>query len=210
MKDQVSGLAAKSEAVNESLWPGIVEKIIPKNVVADMASANMLAIIFVSILLGIALTSIDPKKSKIAIGFFDAISDCCIKIVAWIMNLAPYCVAALIIGAVANFGLDIMKNVGMYIGVVVAGYIAHFFISYSLIMKFLVKIPVTEFYRRLIPVFATAFGTSSSSATMPTTIQTLENRFGVPEKISTFSIPLGATINTVSYTHLTLPTTPYV
>ncbi len=195
MQEQVASLQAKSTAVNESLWPGLVEKVIPKNIVSEMAETNMLAIIFVSILFGIALLSIEKKKSEIAIQFFDAISDSCITIVGWIMKLAPICVAALIITAVANFGLEVMKNVALYIFVVIAGYLTHFFISYSLIMKLFVKIPIKEFYKRILPIVATAFSTSSSSATMPTTIRTLEKSFGVPEKISSFSVPLGATVN---------------
>ncbi len=195
MQDQIASLKSKSEAVNESLWPGMVDKIIPKNIINDMAETNMLAIIFVAILFGIALLSIDPKKSKAVITFFDGVSDSCIKVVGWIMKLAPICVAALIITAVAHFGLDIMKNVALYIFVVLAGYLTHFFISYSAIIKVVIGIPIKEFYKRLFPVFATAFGTSSSSATMPTTIRTLETNFGVPEKISTFSVPLGATVN---------------
>ncbi len=195
MQSQIAGLKEKSTAVNDSLWPGLVEKVIPKNIINDMAEANMLAIIFVSILFGIALISIDNKKSAVVVTFFDAVSDSCIKVVGWIMSLAPYCVAALIISAVANFGLEVMKNVALYIFVVMAGYITHFFLSYSLVMKFLVRIPVKEFYKRIVPVVATAFSTSSSSATMPTTIQNLETRFGVPERISTFAVPLGATVN---------------
>ncbi len=195
MQEQVASLQAKSTAVNDSLWPGLVEKVIPKNIISEMAATNMLAIIFVAILLGIALLAIDKNKSKVAISFFDAISDACIVIVGWIMRMAPYCVAALIITAVSNFGLEVMKNVALYIGVVIAGYLTHFFVSYSLIMKFIVKIPIKEFYKRILPIVSTAFGTSSSSATMPTTIRTLEKNFGVPEKISSFSVPLGATVN---------------
>lgn len=196
MSEQISGLQAKSEGVNESLWPGIVSKIIPKNIVAELADANMLAIIFVAFIFGIALlTNENRNGTKTVLQFLDAISEACIKIVGWIMKVAPFAVAALMINAVANFGLEVMGNVGLYILVVVLGYLTHFFVTYSLIVKYVIRIPVIEFYKRIFPIVATAFSTSSSSATMPTTMRTLEKRFGVPESITTFSIPLGMTVN---------------
>lgn len=196
MSEQISGLQQKSEGVNESLWPGIVSKIIPKNIVNELAEANMLAIIFVAFIFGIALLSIENRSgTDTVLSFLSAISEACIKIVGWIMHLAPYAVAALMINAVANFGLEVMGNVGLYIGVVILGYLTHFFVTYSLLVKYVIKIPVFEFYRRILPIVATAFSTSSSSATMPTTMRTLEKRFGVPESITTFSVPLGMTVN---------------
>lgn len=193
--DQIEGLKSASESVSDSLWPGIVSKVIPKNIISDMAETNMLAIIFVAIVLGIALLRIEEHKAQVARDFFDAISQASIKIVGWIMKTAPIAVAALMISAVANFGLEIMGNVAQYLFVVILGYLLHFSVTYSLIAKFIVGIPIKEFYRRTFPIVATAFSTSSSSATMPTTIRTLEKRFGIPESITTFSVPLGATIN---------------
>lgn len=195
MSHQVSSLQSKSEMVNQSLWPGLVDTVIPKNIIRALSEGNMLAIIFISILLGLTLLTVDPNKSKTVITFFDAIQDACITIVGWIMKTAPYAVAALIITAVSQFGVEVMKNVLLYVVVVLTGYFIHFFISYSLIVKYVLKIPVQEFYKRIVPIIGTAFSTSSSSATMPTTIRTLETRFGIPSSIATFSIPLGTTIN---------------
>lgn len=196
MSDQVEGLREKSENVTESLWPGLVSTIIPKNIFEALTNANMLAVIFVAFLFGIAMLSLEDKKAvKNTVDVLSVISDCCIKIVGWIMHLAPYAVAALMISAVSNFGLDVMGNVLQYILVVVAGYLLQFFLTYSMVVKFLIKIPVKEFYRRIMPIVATAFSTSSSSATMPTTMRTLEKSFGVPNSITTFSVPLGMTVN---------------
>jgi Na+/H+-dicarboxylate symporter len=196
MSSQVEGLQEKSEGVKESLWPGIVTTVIPRNVVTALAEANMLAIIFVAFVLGIALLSAEDRVSaQLVIQFFSAISDACIKIVGWIMKFAPYAVGALMVNAVANFGLELMGSVGAYMLVVILGYLTHFFGFYGLVIKFLIRLPLIEFYKRIIPIVATAFSTSSSSATMPTTMRTLEKNFGVPESITTFSIPLGATVN---------------
>lgn len=196
MQDQVSLLQKQSANVRESLWPGLVTTIIPDNFVGAFAQRNMLGIIFISLIFGIAFLSIENKQNAATLfATLAAVSEGCIKIVEWIMKIAPLAVAALMINAVTHFGLEIMGNVLMYMGVVILGYLIHFFISYGAVVKFLIKIPVVEFYRRLMPIVATAFSTSSSNATMPTSIRTLESNFNVPKEITTFTIPLGATIN---------------
>lgn len=196
MSDQVEGLREKSENVTESLWPGLVSTVIPKNIIEALSDANMLAIIFVAFIFGIAMLSLEDKRAvQATVNVLSVISDSCIKIVGWIMKLAPYAVAALMITAVSNFGLDVMGNVLQYILVVILGYCLQFFITYSLVIKTLIRIPIKEFYRRILPIVATAFSTSSSSATMPTTMRTLEKSFGVPNSITTFSVPLGMTVN---------------
>jgi DAACS family dicarboxylate/amino acid:cation (Na+ or H+) symporter len=86
-------------------------------------------------------------------------------------------------------------SVAKYVVVVFIGYALHFFGTYALILRFFLKRPVFAFYRDALPVFGTSFGTSSSSATIPTTIRVLETKFGVPNSIASFSIPLGATVN---------------
>lgn len=196
MSGQVEGLREKSENVAQSLWPGLVTTVVPKNIIEALANANMLAIIFVAFIFGIAMLSLEDKRAvQTTLDGLGVVSDACIKIVGWIMKLAPYAVAALMINAVSNFGLDVMGNVLQYILVVIFGYLLQFFGTYALLVKFLIRIPVREFYRRILPIVATAFSTSSSSATMPTTMRTLEKSFGVPNSITTFSIPLGMTVN---------------
>ena len=193
---QVESLQPKSRAVYKSLWPGIIYTIVPKNVLEEMSQTNMLAVIFVSLLLGLAFLGMRKEQTKEVTAVFQACSDAFIKIVGWVMFLAPYAVFALVAVAVTHFGLDILKkNVTKYVLVVVLGYAFQFFLTYSLVNKILIGIPIKEFYRRLLPVFLTAFSTSSSSATMPINIRTLEKRFGVPPSIANFSIPLGMTVN---------------
>lgn len=195
-KDKVSDYEVKSRAVPESLWPGIVKTIVPKNLIEQMAETNMLAVIFAGLLLGIALLGMKKEDRREAEALFNTFSNAFIKIVGWVMLIAPYAVAALVAIAITDFGLEIMrKNVTQYVLVVFLGYFFQFFVVYSLINKLILRIPLREFYKRLAPIFATAFGTSSSSATMPVTINTLEKNFGVPDSITKFSIPLGMTVN---------------
>ncbi len=193
--DQVSGLMEKSAQARDSLWPGLIQQIIPRNLVQAMAEGQMLAIVFASLVFGLALLALEPKRAAPAIGFLAAVSDACVTIVGWIMKLAPFAVAALVAITLTRFGFEIVHQIGAYIAIVIAGYLIHFFVTYSLIVKYLLRMPVGYFYRNALPVFLTAFSTSSSNATIPTTIRTLGKNFGVPESITSFTVPLGATVN---------------
>ena len=195
-KSQIESLKEKSSWVGKSLWPGIVDKIIPKNILHEYGATNMLAIIFVSLLFGMALLGMQGGPHKEAfVGFFSILSEVSVKIVGWIMKIAPYAVAALMINAVSGFGISVMKNLVAYILVVIGGLLIQFCIVYGCILKFVLKVPVLQFYKKAIPIFLTAFSTSSSAATMPVTIRTLETEFGVPDSITTFSVPIGVTVN---------------
>lgn len=195
-QNQVAGLREKSKLVLDSLWPGIVNTVIPKNILNDFASTNMLAVIFVSIVFGIGILYLRDEKSKVILqGWLSSISDITIMIVGWIMKAAPIAVAALMASAVFNFGMDIMKALALYVVVVLAGYLIQFFFVYGALLKFIIRIPPKEFYKRASAIFLTAFSTSSSSATMPVTIETLQRKFGIPEKITNFTIPIGVTVN---------------
>lgn len=195
MSNQVASLVERSQQLKGSIWPGILSAIVPTNVFKAMVNGDMLAIIFVSILFGITLAVIGKAKSETAVRLMEIISAASIKIVGWIMRLAPYAVAALMISAVTRFGFGIMGNVVMYVGVVIFGFIVHVGITYPILLKTLVRYSTIEFFKRAFSVQATAFSTSSSNATIPATIYALEERFGVPERITTFCVPLGATIN---------------
>ena len=196
MQEKMSSIKEKSSTVGTSLWPGIVTKIIPRNIIDQFGENNMLAVIFVSLLFGLALLYIPAGSSKTSfIDFMSALSEISVLIIGWIMKVAPIAVAALLAVAFSEFGLDLMKSMLFYILVMFCGIIFHFAVTYSFFLKFIVKIPILQFYRRMIPVFTTAFGTSSSSATMPVTMDTLEKKFGAPRGIVNFSIPIGTIVN---------------
>ncbi len=195
-ENQIASLKEKSSWVGKSLWPGIINKIIPKNILREYGATNMLAIIFVSLLFGIALLNMPlgpPRESFI--DFFDTLSQISVKIVGWIMMIAPYAVAALMLNTVANLGLEPMKNILAYVLVVLGALLCQFLFVYGFLLKFIIKVPLSQFYKKAVPIFLTAFSTSSSAATMPVTIRTLEKNFGVPNSITTFSVPIGVTVN---------------
>lgn len=196
MKGKLSALQTKSAMVEGSIWPGIVTKIIPKNIIQQFGETNMLAVIFVSLMFGLALLYLPTSSSKTSfIQFMSALSDISVLIIGWVMKLAPFAVAALVSIAVSTMGFDLMKKMGFYILVMLMGMAIHFCITYSLALKFLIRMPIRYFLTRMVPVFSTAFGTSSSSATMPVTMNTLETKLGVPRSIVNFSVPLGTVVN---------------
>ena len=196
MQEKMSSIKTKSSMVGTSLWPGILTKIVPRNIIDQFGKENILAVIFVSLLFGFALLYMPngpPKESFIS--FMSALSGVSIMIIRWIMKTAPFAVAALIAIAVSELGLDSIKSMLFYMFVMSLGMLLHLCGTYSLFLKFLVQIPLKEFFIRMLPVFTTAFSTASSNATMPVTMNTLEKKFGVPRQIVSFSIPIGATVN---------------
>ena len=195
LSDQVSGLMEKSGKVKESLWPGLVSAVIPRNIISSMANGEMLAVIFVALLLGIGLLRLQTAQSKTLQDILQAVSDLSITGVGWIMKFAPYAVAALMISSVSQFGFEIMSNVAKYIAVVIIAYAVHFFAIYSLIVKFVIRMGIIDFYKKASEAIITAFSTSSSNATIPTTTRVLEEKFKVSPTITNFSVPLGATVN---------------
>lgn len=192
---QVSDLVSRSTQVNKSLWPGIIDMLIPRNVLAAMVEGQMLAIIFSAILFGVALLHTKSEKSKNVFDVLQGISTACIQVVTWIMKIAPYAVAALMITSLSQFGMSLLKQLGAYVCVVIGGYLLHFFGTYGLIVRFAIGMKFRDFLAKAAPAIITAFGTSSSNATIPASINTLEKNFGVPKALASFSVPLGATVN---------------
>ena len=193
--DTVTSLMEKSAGVNKSLWPGILETVVPNNIIGAMADTNMLAIIFAALIFGTALLAIDTKRAEPLLDIFSAVEDAVVVVVGWIMSMAPYAVAALMTGVMAKFGYHLLENLAWYVLVVVAGYLFHFFVTYQIFVRAFLKYSYGLFLAKMAPVFATAFSTSSSAATMPTTILIAEKSFGVKKETASFSIPLGTTVN---------------
>jgi Na+/H+-dicarboxylate symporter len=172
-----------------------VVNLVPKNVVQALAEAEMLQIIFFALLLGITLLFIDREKAQRVIGFFDAISDAMIKMVDFVMLIAPYAVFALIAATIAEFGFGILQTLLWYIVAVVGGLLVQTFVVYPVLLKVFARdVPLRVFLRELRPAQLVAFTTSSSAATLPVTMESCEN-IGAPKSVTSFVLPLGATIN---------------
>lgn len=169
--------------------------IIPTNPIAAMASNDMLGLIFFSISLGIAITYIPEEKSKGFINGIQVLNDAVVHLVHLIMKFAPYGVFALMASVVAKFGVDILFTLLNYSLVVTLGLVIHILFTYGLSIRFLGKVSPLFFFKNMREVLLLAFTTSSSNATLPLNMDTVNEKFGVPAKISSFVLPLGATIN---------------
>ena len=178
--------------------PGIAEtllNIIPKNPVRALAEGNMLQLIFFALVLGIALTTIPREKADPVIGFFDGLNEAMIALIHLIMKLAPYGVFALSASIVGEFGLDILGLLLKYALVVVAGLALYMVVAFSIAVSLFSDLGVRNFFRGIRPAQLIAFTTSSSSATLPVTMECAQDNLGVPKEIASLTLPLGATIN---------------
>ena len=163
---------------------------------------NMLQIVFISMLIGIGLVQIPKKKSKPVLDIFEGLNDVIIKLVDIIMLIAPLGVFSLIaqtINKVAGDDPDqvaeLLSALGFYMIAVVVGLIIHLLVTYMTILKVYVKMPLKTFFTGIGPAQLLAFSTSSSGATLPVTMERCEDELGVSEEVSSFVLPLGATIN---------------
>ena len=196
MATYASDAASKVQASQQSTF-GIETfvNIIPRNPVASAANLDLLGIIFFGIIFGVALTMIHPERARPMIGVLEALNDIVIKIVEMAMKLAPIGVGALIFGVTSRFGWALLKPLAVYVVVVLSALTLHTLLTFPLILRFLVGLSPITFFSRVKASLITAFSTSSSSATLPTSIAVVEQNLGVPSKVVGFVLPLGATMN---------------
>lgn len=169
--------------------------IIPENPVQSLASGNMLQIIFFAVIFGIALTLLDSKHGRPVVTFFDRVQNAMILIIHMVMATAPYGVAALIADVVGTSGLSVLKGLAVYGLAVVIGLFLHATLMYGGLVRLLTKLPFLHFLRAARPAQLIAFSTSSSSATLPVTMECAEENLGVSSAVSSFVLPLGSTVN---------------
>jgi Na+/H+-dicarboxylate symporter len=169
--------------------------IVPKNPFRGLAEGDFLQIVFYAILTGLVLCYIPKERAKPVIAFFEGISQTMIKLVEKVILMAPLAVFALISATVAEFGFSILGTLFWYALTCLLALLIVGFVLYPALVKVLGKVSPIDFFLAQKQVMAVAFTTSSSSATLPVTIDVTENRLGVPNKIAAFVLPIGTTIN---------------
>lgn len=191
------GLAAKvtSSDLPTGSLSEIILSMIPENPIAAMAHGDILPLIFFSIILGVSITLIPNKHSLILSDLINAGFEAMMKITRFVIKLAPIGVFGLIAKITATTGMDAFKPLGLYFITVFVGLIIHFFINLPLIITLFSRSNPYKHLKAMSPALLTAFTTSSSSATLPFTISAAEERAGISNKISSFVLPLGATVN---------------
>ena len=170
--------------------------LVPSNFLgAASDNKNMLQVIFFSILFGIAMILIPETKSKPVKSFFDSLNDVILKIIDLIMLCAPYGVFALLASLIVEApNTDLLKSLLLYSVTLLAGLFI-VIIVYLMIVKFFLRRNLKEFIDGILPAQLVAFSTSSSAATLPVTMDRVHNHLGVKKEVSSFVLPIGATIN---------------
>lgn len=191
----VSLTSESSFEANEA--PSLAQVIInmfPSNPIDAMAKGNMLQVIVFSLLFGIAL-ALSGEAGKRLSSFFEDLNAVIMKLVMILMNLAPYGVFALLAKLFATIEFSTIGSLIKYFVLVIAVLLIHAFISYPILLKILSGLNPLILLRKMRDAAIFAFSTSSSSATLPVTLETATNKLGVRNSIASFTVPLGATIN---------------
>ena len=168
--------------------------VVPRNPLGAAAQGDMLGVIFFSLAFGVALALLPADRTKILVEALRGLGDVMIVIIDLVMKLAPYGVFALLFTVAAKFGLDLLARLGWYILTVVAGLVLFEFGVYPLLIKAFTGWSPWQFFRRAWAAILTAFSTSSSNATLPTTLEVCEESLGLPREVCGFVVPLGATM----------------
>ncbi len=200
-EDYQEVVAQRQEQLAETQSKGplnFLNDFIPNNIISAAGdNSRILQVIFFAIFFGLATLSLPPEKTLIVVQFFDSLNDIILRMVDYIILIAPIGVAALMAGLIADFGGDasIFSALGAYAATVMVALLLLMFLFYPLLIKLFTRIPVRKFIRSMYPVQLFGFTTSSSAATLPINLETTERELGVSPEVSSFVLPIGVTIN---------------
>jgi proton glutamate symport protein len=174
---------------------GIFLRMVPTNVVAAAADGQMLGLIFFSLLFGFFMTKIEETYAESLYKFWQGMFQVMMKITDWVMKFAPVGVFGLVAKVVASTGYSAFVPLAWFFFSVLAALAIHFFVVLPLLLLLVGRIHPLRHFRAMAPALLTAFSTSSSAATLPLTMECVEKNAGVSNRISSFVLPLGATVN---------------
>jgi len=185
---------AISQTLDDLTIPDRIMNILPMNITEAQLEKNMLQLVILGILIGIALLTIRTKASKTVHELCEFTQDACMMVVGWAMWIAPLAVASLMITAVISMGGDALAGIGYYMACVIGGLLCMGLV-YLIIVTVVARLNPIQFLADIRSAQLVAFSTSSSSATMPVSLSVAEERLKVKDDVRGFTIPLGATIN---------------
>ncbi|MCL1037708.1 dicarboxylate/amino acid:cation symporter [Shewanella submarina] len=172
----------------------VLINIVPSNPVKAMTEGNMLQIILFAVIFGFAIAHIGERGKRVA-ALFEDLNEVIMRVVTLVMQLAPYGVFALMGKLALSLGTETFGSVVKYFFVVLGVLLLHGFVVYPVLLKLFSGLSPFTFIRKMRDVQLFAFSTASSNATLPVTIETAEHRLGADNKVASFTLPLGATIN---------------
>jgi Na+/H+-dicarboxylate symporter len=169
--------------------------MIPPNIVSAAAEGKMLGLIFFSLLFGFFVSRVKAGPGETLKSFWKGLLDVMMQMTEWVMLFAPIGVFALVANVLMNSGLDAFKPLAVFFITVLIALAAHLLLVMPSVLKFIARVSPALHFKAMMPALLTAFSTSSSSATLPVTLDCVENRAGVSNRVSGFTLPLGATVN---------------
>ena len=186
-------------ALAEGRGPGDVAKVlqsmVPPNIVKAAAEGQMLGIIFFALLFGYFMTHVTHDLAEPLYKFWDGVFHVMMKMTEWIMKFAPIGVYGLVAEVVSEAGFGAVRPLALFAITVLAALLVHSTVVLPLLLRYVGKVNAYKVFPAMAPAMLTAFSTASSSATLPVTMDCVEENIGVSNKISSFVLPLGATVN---------------
>lgn len=195
---QIVGKVKESKGILQ-----IIIDIVPRNPFAEIVYAfdpnyqggGLLSLMFFALVFGIAMSLVDPKRTETLNLAMQGIYDILMKIIDFAMKLAPFGVAALIFNTTSQLGFQVLSLLMSYVSIVLIALLVHLLVTYSVILKYFVKINPLTFFKNISEVIITAFSTSSSNATLPTSIRVTNDKFKLDKDITNFVLTVGSTAN---------------
>jgi Na+/H+-dicarboxylate symporter len=173
----------------------IIQRMVPDNPVAAAAQGQMLPLIFFCLLFGLAITTLPQEQRRVQLGFWETLFAAMMRITGWVIATAPVGIFGLMAKITASSGFDAFAPLARYGLTVMGALIFHAVVVLPLLVRTVGQLPPLRHARVMAPALLTAFSTRSSSATLPLTMDRIENGAGVSNRVTSFVLPLGATIN---------------
>lgn len=188
-------VAQVQEKGAQDLWAVLV-RMVPTNPIEAAAKGDMLGLVTFGLLFGWALSQLPGALRDTHAAFWKGVYEAMTRITALVMKFAPIGVFAIVTGTVAKTGMAALQPLAMFMLAVVLGLLTHAFVVLPLLLKVVARVPAFALHRAMAPALLTAFSTSSSNATLPLTMDCIENKAKVPRRVSGFVLPIGANVNT--------------
>jgi proton glutamate symport protein len=196
------GLSADTESVVSKVGAKgsadiaeVLLRMVPPNIVTAAANGQMLGLIFFSLIFGFFVSKLDGKTAQVHRAFWQGLLDIMMMMTDLIMKFAPLGVYALVTKVVLVSGAEAFEPLALFFVTVLLALVVHLLIFLPLVLRFLARVSPAKHFKAMLPALLTAFSTSSSSATLPITMDCVEQRAGVSNQVAGFTLPLGATIN---------------
>lgn len=195
VQDAAAVLGEVKDKSSTDLW-GVILRLIPVNPVGAAAQGDVLGLVTFCLLFGVAATLLPEEAKRTQQTFWLGVYEVMTRITSWVMKFAPIGVFGLVSAVVAKTGFSALRPLALFFFTVLAGLVFHSVVTLPIVLKFIARVSPLAHARAMAPAILTAFSSSSSAATLPITVDCIENRVGISRRVSGFVLPIGANVNT--------------